>query len=85
MPPLPVALAGLISSSSLHTAAPSSNATVTGDTLAAGKTLSPSATSSVSRNGEFALGFFQFRHTVAADGKSTGANATISITVNVCV
>jgi hypothetical protein len=74
MPPLPVALAGLIFLSSLHTAAPCSNATAIGDTLAAGKALAV-GDKLVSRNSKFALGFFQFRHTLA--GKSTGANATV--------
>jgi hypothetical protein len=81
MPPLyVVALPGLtlmlILFSSLHTAAPCSNATATGDTLSAGKALAV-GDKLVSRNGKFALGFFQFRHTVAAAGKSTGANTTV--------
>ncbi|CAN6340235.1 unnamed protein product [Urochloa humidicola] len=81
MPPLHVALAVLILFSSLHTATPCSNATAKGDTLAAGQALAVTD-KLVSRNGKFALGFFQFRHTVpaAAAGKSTGdTTATVSV------
>ncbi|RCV15497.1 hypothetical protein SETIT_3G060400v2 [Setaria italica] len=71
MPPLyVVALAGLILFSSLHTAAPCSNATAIGDTLAAGKALAI-GDKLVSRNGKFALGFFQLRHSVAGNAVSS--------------
>jgi hypothetical protein len=56
MPPLYVTLLGLIFFSSLHT--PSSAATAIGDTLAAGQALA-AGDKLVSRNGKFALGFFQ--------------------------
>ncbi|CAN6326479.1 unnamed protein product [Urochloa humidicola] len=85
MPPLCGALAVLILFSSLHTATPCSNATAKGDTLAAGQALAVTD-KLVSRNGKFALGFFQFRHTVpaaaaAVAGKSTGDN-TATVTVS---
>ncbi|CAN6336128.1 unnamed protein product [Urochloa humidicola] len=81
MPLLHVALAVLILFSSLHTAAPCSNATAKGDTLAAGQALA-AGDKLVSRNGKFVLGFFQFRQTVssaATVGKSTGDTTTTTV------
>jgi len=77
MTSLHVALAGLVVFSSLHTAAPCSTATATGDTLAAGRALA-SGDKLVSRNGKFALGFFRFRQSIAAAaaGNSTGGTTT---------
>ncbi|RLM99302.1 G-type lectin S-receptor-like serine/threonine-protein kinase [Panicum miliaceum] len=79
MAPLHVVLAGLVFFSSLHTAAPCSTATATGDTLAAGRALA-AGDKLVSRNGKFALGFFRFRQSIAAAagtaGNSTGGTTT---------
>ncbi|KAG2624210.1 hypothetical protein PVAP13_3KG112800 [Panicum virgatum] len=77
MTPLHVALAALVVFSfSLHTAAPCSTATATGDTLAAGRTLA-AGDKLVSRNGKFALGFFRFRQSTA--GNSTGGTTTTTV------
>ena len=74
--PLYVALAAaLIFFSSLHTPA----AAADGGTLASGQALAAGG-KLVSRNGKFALGFFQFRQTLPGGGKGGGAatNSTVS-------
>jgi len=77
--PLYVALAAaLIFFSSLHTPAAAA-AAADGDTLAAGQALA-ARDKLVSRNGKFALGFFQFRQTLPGGGKGggTATNTTVS-------
>ncbi|TKW24621.1 hypothetical protein SEVIR_3G041700v4 [Setaria viridis] len=72
-----VLLVGLISLSSPHNPFGSAATTPNGDTLAAGQALAV-GDKLVSRNGKFALGFFRFRQSLAAIGKSTDENTTIS-------
>ncbi|KAG0516631.1 hypothetical protein BDA96_09G019900 [Sorghum bicolor] len=77
LPPNPIYVAvalaaALIFFSSLHT-----SAAADGDTLAAGQALA-AGDKLVSRNGKFALGFFQFRQTLPGGGSDDGiTNSTI--------
>ncbi|PUZ63728.1 hypothetical protein GQ55_3G090900 [Panicum hallii var. hallii] len=71
MPPLYILLGGLLLFSSLHTT--SLSATARGDTLAAGEALAASD-KLISRNGKFALGFFQFQQSPGTTSKSPNTN-----------
>lgn len=71
-----VALAiALVVFSSLHT--PAATSAVDGDTLAAGQALA-AGDKLVSRNGKFALGFFQFRQNLPGGG-GTGTSAAVVV------
>ncbi|KAG2624212.1 hypothetical protein PVAP13_3KG113000 [Panicum virgatum] len=75
MPTLYILLGGLLLFSSLHTT--SFAATAKGDTLAAGEALAASD-KLISRNGKFALGFFQFQQGPGTTSKSPNTTNTSS-------
>ncbi|XP_066367916.1 G-type lectin S-receptor-like serine/threonine-protein kinase At2g19130 isoform X2 [Miscanthus floridulus] len=79
MSPLYVTLLGLIFFSSLH--APSSAATAIGDTLTAGQALA-AGDKLVSRNGKFALGFFQFKQRLNRSRTAGESTTTITTVVS---
>ncbi|XP_034584587.1 G-type lectin S-receptor-like serine/threonine-protein kinase At4g27290 [Setaria viridis] len=73
MSPLYILLGGLLLFSSLHTT--SFAATANGDTLAAGEALA-AGDKLISRNGKFALGFFQFQQSPGTTSKSPNTTTT---------
>jgi hypothetical protein len=76
MPPLYILLGGLLLFSSLHTT--SFAATANGDTLAAGEALA-AGDKLISRNGKFALGFFQFQQGPGNNSKFPSNTTTTTV------